>query len=65
MEPNATQAVGKAFSLPNLISQLVTMEGGPDAGMQDVPLTYTLGDKSELWEQVFGPLKNGALDIDG
>ena len=38
------------------------MEGGPDAGMQDVSLTYTLGDKSELWEQVFGPLKDGTLD---
>ena len=41
------------------------MEGGPDAGMQDVPLTYTLGDKGELWEQVFGPLKYGSFDAGG
>ena len=57
LEPNATQAVGKAFSLPNLISQLETMAGGPDAGMMDVDITYTLGEQSELWDEVFLPLK--------
>lgn len=61
MEPNATQAVGKAFSLPNLISQLETMEGGPDAGLQDVELTYTVGEASELWTEIFGPLRDGKL----
>ena len=59
LEPNATQAVGKAFSLPNLISQLETMAGGPEAGMADVDLTYTIGDAAELWTEVFLPLKEG------
>ena len=64
MEPNATQAVGKAFSLPNIISQLETMAGGPDAGMHDVQLTYTVGEASELWTEVYGPLKEGGLSTD-
>ena len=57
MEPNATQAVGKAFSLPNLIAQLEAMSGGPDNSMADVSITYTLGENHELWTKVFGPLK--------
>jgi m7GpppX diphosphatase len=59
LEPNATQAVGKAFSLPNLISQLECMAGGDEAGLADVDLTYSLGTAHELWEQVFLPLKEG------
>ena len=58
MEPNATQAVGKAFSLPNLISQLETMAG---PGLQDVELTYTVGEASELWTELYGPQKEGKL----
>ncbi len=61
LEPNATQAVGKAFSLANLISQLETMAGGPDAGMADVELTYALGENHELWQEVFSKLKRGNL----
>lgn len=61
LESGNTQAVGKAFGLENLISQLETMEGGPDAGLADVKLTYFLGEESELWREVFGPLKNGTL----
>ena len=60
LEPNATQAVGKAFSLPNLIAQLETMAGGPETGMMDVDLTYTVGDKSDLWTQIYAPLKEKA-----
>lgn len=58
-----TQATGKAFGLENIISQLETMDGGgggikgEDQGMADVSLTYFLGEASELWEGVFGPLK--------
>ena len=62
MEPNATQAIGKAFSLPNIISQLETMAGGDDAGMQDVELSYVIGEESEVWREVFGPLKEGKLE---
>ena len=57
-EATSTHAVGKAFSLENLISQLDNMSGGPDASMADVSLTYYLGTASELWNEVFLPLKD-------
>lgn len=57
LEAGATQATGKAFGLENLISQLVTMDGGEDASMADVSLTYYLGEASELWTDIFAPLK--------
>ncbi|KAL8921215.1 MAG: hypothetical protein Q9208_005826 [Pyrenodesmia sp. 3 TL-2023] len=59
LEPTATQAIGKAFGLENLVSQLETLSGGPDAGMADVSLTYILGEAHDLWTQVFQPLKGG------
>jgi m7GpppX diphosphatase len=59
LEAGTTQATGKAFGLENIISQLEAMEGGDDAGMADVSLTYFLGEASELWEAVFEPLKEG------
>jgi m7GpppX diphosphatase len=66
LESGATQAVGKALGLENIISQLETMQGGPEAGMQDVDLTYGLGEASELWEKVFSVLKGGAMpDVAG
>ena len=59
LDPNATQAVGKAISLDDVISQLETMAGGDEVGMADVELTYTLGEESELWTEIFKPLKDG------
>jgi m7GpppX diphosphatase len=59
LDPTATQAVGKALSLDDIISQLDTMAGGDEAGMADVDLTYTIGEESELWTQIFKPLKEG------
>ena len=59
LDPNATQAVGKALSLDNVISQLDTMAGDDEAGMADVELTYTLGEASEPWTEIFLPLKEG------
>ena len=56
-EPTSTQAVGKAFGLENIISQLETIAGGPEASMADVSLSYYLGDASDLWRDVFLPLK--------
>lgn len=56
LEAGSTQATGKAFGFENIISQLESMDGW-DAGMADVSLTYYLGEASELWETVFGPLK--------
>ncbi|EOD48222.1 putative mrna decapping protein [Neofusicoccum parvum UCRNP2] len=58
LEAGATQATGKALGLENIISQLEHMAGPEDAaGMADVSLTYTLGEASELWTDVFQPLK--------
>lgn len=57
LEAGTTQAVGRAFGLENLISQIESMGGGDEVGMADVDLTYFLGEQSELWEGVFGKLK--------
>ncbi|RAL12153.1 putative mRNA decapping hydrolase [Aspergillus homomorphus CBS 101889] len=59
LEAGATQATGKAFGLENIISQLETLSGDEDASMADVSLTYFLGEASELWTNVYGPLKKG------
>lgn len=59
LEAGSTQATGKALGLENIISQLETMAGGDEAGMQDVSLTYHLGERSELWEKVYLALKEG------
>ncbi|EON61018.1 hypothetical protein W97_00228 [Coniosporium apollinis CBS 100218] len=62
LETGATQATGKALGLENIIGQLEMMaegEKGEEAGMADVSLTYQLGEASELWTEVFLPLKEG------
>jgi len=59
LEAGTTQATGKAFGLENIISQLETIAGGEDAGMTDVSLSYFLGESSELWTNIFEPLKRG------
>ena len=56
-EATSTQSVGKAFSLDNIISQLENMAGNSDASMADVDLTYYVGTASDLWTEVFLPLK--------
>lgn len=56
-EATSTQSVGKAFGLENLISQLENMAGGSEAGMADVSLTYYLGDASDIWKEIFLPIK--------
>lgn len=60
-EAGATQATGKAMGLDNIIGQLEGMEG-EDASMQDVSLTYTVGEASELWQRIYEPLKKRGLD---
>lgn len=57
LEAGSTQATGKAFGLENIISQLETLSGGIDASMADIDLTYSLGEASELWTEIFLPLK--------
>ena len=59
LEATGTQAVGKALGLDMVIGMLEVMGRGEDAGMDGVELGYTLGEKSELWEEVFGVLKEG------
>ncbi|KAF2708886.1 scavenger mRNA decapping enzyme [Pleomassaria siparia CBS 279.74] len=59
LESGSTQATGKALGLENIISQLETIQGGPEAGMADVSLSYHLGEASELWEKIYLPLKEG------
>lgn len=59
LEPSATQAVGKAMGLREVINWLESMQGGEVAGMDNVELTYTLGEESELWNEIFQPLKKG------
>lgn len=56
LEAGATQATGKAMGLDNIISQLEIMVD-EEAGMDQVSLTYTLGEASDLWKDVFEPLK--------
>ncbi|KAL2158606.1 hypothetical protein VTH06DRAFT_4088 [Thermothelomyces fergusii] len=58
LEAGATQATGKAIGLESVMSQLETMAGDdPEAGMDSVTLCYTLGEASDLWVDVFEPLK--------
>jgi m7GpppX diphosphatase len=59
LEAGSTQAVGKAFGLENIISQLETLSGDQDASMADLDLTYSVGEASELWTDIFLPLKKG------
>ncbi|KAI1118834.1 HIT-like domain-containing protein [Nemania sp. NC0429] len=57
LEVNATQSVGKAVGLDSLIEQLENMAGGDEAGMESISIGYTVGEASELWTDVFEPLK--------
>lgn len=54
-----TQSVGKAFALENLISQLENMTSSSDAGLDQVDLTYFVGEESDLWKMCFERLKTG------
>ncbi|KAH0545507.1 hypothetical protein FGG08_000335 [Glutinoglossum americanum] len=57
LDAGSTQAVGKAFGLENLIAWLESLPGGDEAGLCDVEITYTVGEESALWKEVWGPLK--------
>lgn len=59
LEAGATQATGKAVGLESIIETLEAMAGGDEAGMDQVAMSYTLGEQSELWTEVFEPLKSG------
>lgn len=57
LEAGATQATGKAVGLESIIEQLEGMHGDDEAGMDAVTLCYTLGEASDLWVDIFEPLK--------
>jgi len=57
LEAGATQAVGKAIGLESIISQLESMAGDEESGMDSVSLEYTVGEASEIWTEIFEPLK--------
>jgi m7GpppX diphosphatase len=59
LEAGTTQATGKALGLENVIAQLDTMAGDESASLADVSLSYHLGERSELWEKIYLPLKEG------
>jgi len=67
LEAGSTQAVGKAWGFESIVETLEATKGrhergeGDDErerGMSDVSLTYGLGEASELWMEVFEPLKS-------
>ncbi|KAG5975457.1 hypothetical protein E4U55_007658 [Claviceps digitariae] len=61
LEAGATQATGKAVGLDSIIETLKVMAGDDEAGMDALSMTYTLGEASELWTDVYEPLKkNGS-----
>ena len=57
LEAGATQATGKAIGLESIIAQLQGMAGDEETGMDAVALNYTVGEASELWTDVFEPLR--------
>lgn len=57
LESGATQATGKAIGLESIIEQLELMAGDAEVGMAAVALNYTIGEASELWTEIFEPLK--------
>lgn len=62
LEAGATQATGKAIGLECIIEHLKSMGDYEEKGMDSVSLGYTLGEASELWTDVFEPLKrNGTV----
>lgn len=57
LEAGATQATGKAIGLESIIEHLRSMGDDKEKGMDTVSLNYTLGEASELWTEIFEPLK--------
>jgi hypothetical protein len=57
LEAGATQASGKAIGLESIIETLEHMAGDEEAGMEKLEMFYTVGEASELWTEVFQPLK--------
>lgn len=59
LEATSTQSVGKAIGLDSVMEQLEHMAGDEETGMDTISMGYYVGEESELWTQVFEPLKTG------
>ncbi|KAI2615671.1 scavenger mRNA decapping enzyme [Hypoxylon sp. NC1633] len=57
LEATATQSVGKAIGLDSIIEQLDSMAGDEETGMDSISLSFTVGESSDLWKDIFEPLK--------
>ncbi|ETN42052.1 uncharacterized protein HMPREF1541_03991 [Cyphellophora europaea CBS 101466] len=53
-----TQNVGKAWELGGLIATLEGMQNDED-GLDGVEVSYVVGEESDLWKGLWGPLKQG------
>lgn len=62
LEATSTQSVGKAIGLDSIIEQLEAMAGDEETGMDTISLSYTVGEASELWTDIFEPLKGSGRD---
>ncbi|XXG94131.1 hypothetical protein Hte_000383 [Hypoxylon texense] len=58
LEATSTQSLGKAVGLDSIIEQLGSMAGDDGTGMDSISLSYTVGEASDLWTEIFEPLKN-------
>ncbi|CAD6499158.1 BgTH12-04810 [Blumeria graminis f. sp. triticale] len=61
LEAGVTQAVGKAIGLESIIEQLEHMNGDQELGMDSLTLHYRIGEASELWTEIFEPIKTGEI----
>lgn len=57
LEAGATQATGKAVGWDSIVETLEVMGGDAESGMERLSVAYTLGEESELWKDVYEPLK--------
>lgn len=58
LDATSTQSVGKAIGLDSIIEQLESMSGDNETGMDSIAIGYTVGEASDLWTEIFEPLKN-------
>ena len=56
LDSGSTQAVGKAIALEGIISQLQSMAGDENAGMDSVLMTYSIGEEDVVWSDVLKTL---------
>ncbi|KAH9897309.1 scavenger mRNA decapping enzyme [Xylariomycetidae sp. FL2044] len=60
LEAAGSQSVGKAIGLDSIMEQLGSMAGDEDddeTGMDTISIGYTVGEASDLWTEIFEPLK--------